>query len=180
VSKLNKDDENSKTTTNLDSFISEFRNADDIDAISVLTFGARSNNYQARSNSLLLLANVIDNTTICVPLDHLWDPDLGKLEKDDDYSVRGRANLLSVVSVVAPWAYSENFQNIKRAESNVLGKLDRSDPSLKQTIDIISNIQQRLDSQGPNANRSVSLPDQLKTGCLKYGRRWAPADQLKY
>jgi hypothetical protein len=180
VSKLNKDDEKANVTTNLDAFIGEFRNADNTDVISVLAFGARSNSYQARSNSLLLLANVIDNTTVCVPLDHLWDPDIGQLEKDNDYSVRGRANLLSVVSVVAPWAYSENFHNIQRAKNNIWDKIDRSDPNLKQTVDILNNIQLRLNSQGPKTNQSVSLPDNLKADCIKYGRRWATENQLKY
>jgi hypothetical protein len=180
ISKLNKDDEKANTTSNLDAFIRQFRNADNTDVISILTFGARSDNYQSRSNSLLILANVIDNTTVCVPLDHLWDPNIGTLEKDNDYSVRGRANLLSVVSVVAPWAYFENFQNIQTMKNNIWNKIDRSDLNLKQTVDILSNIQLRLDSQGPNTNKNVYLPNNLKADCIKYGRRWATADQLKY
>jgi hypothetical protein len=129
---------------------------------------------------LKIAYETIDNTTVCVPLDHLWDPNIGTLEKDNDYSVRGRANLLSVVSVVAPWAYFENFQNIQTMKNNIWNKIDRSDLNLKQTVDILSNIQLRLDSQGPNTNKNVYLPNNLKADCIKYGRRWATADQLKY
>jgi hypothetical protein len=180
ISKLNADDEKSGNSNGLNGFIKTFRNNDSVDVISVLTFGARSDAYEVRSNSLLILANVIDNTTVCVPLDHLWDPDIGKLDKDNDYSVRGRANLLSVVSVVAPWAYSENFYNIKRVKDYIWEKIDRSDPNLKQTIDILNNIQTRLDSQTDKTNMNVSLPENLKKKCVKYVLRWAKPDQLKY
>jgi hypothetical protein len=176
ISKLNSDDEKAASSKNIDGFIKTFRNLDNIDVISTLSYGVRGDSYEVRSNSLLLLANVIDNTTLCVPLDHLWDPALGK----EDYSIRGRANLLAVVSVVAPWAYSENFANIQRIKNYVWEKIDRSDVNLKQTVDILNNIQTRLDSQTNNSNRTVDLPDDLKRQCRKYAPLWASADQLKY
>jgi hypothetical protein len=180
ISKLNADDEKSGNSDGLNGFIRTFRNNASVDVISILTFGARSDTYEVRSNSLLILANVIDNTTVCVPLDHLWDPDIGKLDNGKDYSVRGRANLLSVVSVVAPWAYSENFYNIKRVKDYIWMKIDKSDPNLKQTVDILNNIQFRLDSQTNKTNMNVALPGNLKRKCMNYVHRWATADQLQY
>jgi hypothetical protein len=60
--------------------------------------------------STLILANVIDNTTVCVPIDHLYDPSI---------SINGRANLLSVVSVVAPWAYRQKYDNISKVQARI-------------------------------------------------------------
>jgi hypothetical protein len=125
---------------------------------------------------LLILANVIDNRTVCVPLDHLYDSRLGS--KEIDYSVRGQANLMAVVSVVAPWAYRENYDNIQTMV-NVLGP--KIDPSLKQTLDILKNIQTRLNSQTNENNKGVPLPDYAKD-CAKYVPTWANANtvNLKY
>ena len=180
ISKLNADDEKNGNSNGLDGFIKAFRNNDSVEVISILTFGTRSDAYEVRSNSLLILANVIDNTTVCVPLDHLWDRDIGKLDNGKDYSVRGRANLLSVVSVVAPWAYNENFYNIKRVKDYTWDNIDKSDPNLKQTVDILNNIQTRLDSQSDKTNKNVFLPENLKKKCMTYVRHWATPDQLKY
>jgi hypothetical protein len=83
-----------------------FRRSDNLDVISVLTFGARSTDFNFRLNSTLILGNVIDNTSVCVPLDHLFASDL---------SPNGRANLLAVTSVVIPWAIAENLKNIQAA-----------------------------------------------------------------
>jgi hypothetical protein len=77
ISKLNSDDEKTENGRNLDGFIKTFRDNRTITSISILTYGARSETYEVRSNSLLILANVIDNTTVCVPLNHLWDPEIG-------------------------------------------------------------------------------------------------------
>jgi hypothetical protein len=180
ISKLNKDDENAKTTASLDEFIKLFREKENLEAIIVLTFGVRSDNYQARSNSLLILANVIDNTTVCVPLDHLWDKNLGVLDKDQDYPIRGRANLLSVVSVVAPWAYKENFINIKTVKDSIFNSIDKADPTLKQTVDILNNIEARLGAQTNDTNKNINLPDELKRDCKTYGRRFAKPEELRY
>jgi hypothetical protein len=181
ISKLNTDDENSRQNNNINEFIALFRREDNLDIISVLTFGARSDNYEARSNSILILANVVDNSTVCVPLDHLWDPNIGKPDGEKDYPVRGRANLLGVVSVVAPWAYRENYENIKRVKDEIFNKrIDRSDVNLKQTIDILNNIQVRLDSQTNSTNRTVPLPAELKRECAAYVPRFATKEQLKY
>jgi hypothetical protein len=147
----------------LSEIIEKFRELTDLDVTSVLTYGARSDDYNARLNAMFILANVIDNTTVCVPLDHLYDPLI---------SINGRANLLSIVSVVAPWAYKENYDNISRARSFMLNKVPKDDPNFKQTNDILSNIDLRLKSQTNDSNKGVPIPTALQK-CKNYKPSWA-------
>jgi hypothetical protein len=156
-------------TQQLSTIIETFRELTDLGVTSVLTYGARSDDYNARLNSIFILANVIDNTTVCVPLDQLYDPSI---------SVNGRANLLSVVSVVAPWAYRENFDNITKAHLFVTSKVSKADPNLKQTNDILSNIDSRLKSQTNDSNKGVYLPRALQR-CKGYRPMWNVND-LRY
>jgi hypothetical protein len=154
-------------SANLTEFIRAYREINNLSATSVLVFGARSNDEDARLNSMLILANVIDNRNVCVPLDHLYDPDLGV--KNVDYSIKGQANLLAIVSVVAPWAYRENYDNIQTMVTYVSQKVDLS---LQQTVDILKNIKVRLASQTDDTNKGAWLPDFAKD-CEKYIPTWA-------
>ena len=101
-------EEQRRNQDTLNDFNKAFRGLDNLDVTSVLTFGARSDNYDMRLNSVLI-CNVIDNQTVCVPLTHLNDPELDKT----DYGINGRANLLGIIAVVAPWALKQNFESIK-------------------------------------------------------------------
>ena len=150
--------------------IATFRDYNDLSITTVLTFAARGDDYNARVNSLLILANVIDNTTICVPLDHLYDRDI---------TMNGRANLLGVVSVVAPWAYLENYNNISKVEAYTSNTLPKDDPDLNHTYQILGNIRNRLKSQTEASNRGAHLPPDLQR-CKSYKPRWATPDDLKY
>lgn len=154
----------------LSAIIKAFREANDLPVTTVLTFAARSDDYNARLNSMLILANVIDNTTVCVPLDHLYDPNI---------TVNGRANLLSIVSVVAPWAYFENWTNIKATigvmESN---PAIMNDARYSQTREILQNVKSRLESNTEESNRGVCLSRDIQR-CKGYTPRWA-AENLKY
>ncbi|MBI5128925.1 MAG: hypothetical protein HZA66_05750 [Rhodopseudomonas palustris] len=187
ITKNNADDANLAKSNGdgpqLRKFINAFRNADNLEAISVLTFGARSETYEVRSNSLLILANVIDNTSVCVPLDHFSDPTLGKVDLSrpaNDYPIRGRANLLAVISVVAPWAYEENYNLIFKVWKDLDGVINKADPNLTQTANILANLKARLDSQGKDTNRNASLPPALKQQCAKYKPRFLPPKEWPY
>jgi hypothetical protein len=160
---------NNNSDDALKSLIGKFRSLDNLDVMTVLSFGARSNDYNLRLNSILILANVIDNTTVCVPIDHLYAPDI---------SVNGRANLLGVVSVVAPWAYKENYNNIERARQSISVKT-AGNSELKQTNDILQNIQTRLAANSENKNNP--LPGSLGRNCRNYAKNplWAK-DNLIY
>jgi hypothetical protein len=71
--------------------------------------------------------------------------------------VKGRANLLGIVSVVAPWAYKENYENIERTRNFISTQVSRDDPGLKTTISILDNIQIRLKSQSETSNKVITL-----------------------
>ena len=150
-------------TMKLNEFISLFRDKDSSQVVSVLTYGARSDIYDARLNSVLILGNVIDNTTVCVPIAHLNDPDLDTT----DYGKNGRANLLGIVSVVAPWAYSENYDAIDQTRALLRDKIGEN-PEYKTTRAILENIDKRLRSQTQQTNRGVPLPGAFKSACKKY------------
>ncbi len=150
-------------------FIEAFRSLDNLEVTTVLSYGARSDERDVRSNALLILANVIDNSTLCVPLDHLYDPQI---------NMNGRANLLAVVSVVASWAYRENYDNIRKMYEFFSPKIT-NDPDVRQTREILDNIKKRLNSQTPNSNKSVNINPKDGAACKNYRPNWATTD-LRY
>ena len=149
--------------TRLNEFIKTFRESDTIGVVSVLTYGARSDLYDARLNAVLILGNVIDNTTVCVPLAHLNDPEIN----DTDYGRNGRANLLGIISVVAPWAYAENYDAIEKTRV-AIGAIAGENPDYQTARNILQNIDKRLRSQTEKSNKSVNLPQQWKAACKTY------------
>ncbi|HLH92025.1 MAG TPA: hypothetical protein VKX28_26635 [Xanthobacteraceae bacterium] len=151
--------------------ITAFRTFATLDAVSTLAYAARSDDENARLNALLVLGNVIDNQTVCVPIDHLYFKDIG---------IKGRANLLSVVSVVAPWAYKQNYENIDAVYHYTSDLLKNSHDDVRQTLAILDNIRKRLDYQSTltNPNKDASLPEDLRA-CKSYRSKWA-GDRLKY
>jgi hypothetical protein len=124
---------------------------------------------------LLILANVVDNRTVCVEIDQLYDEKIGLTP----FGVKGRANLLAVVSVVAPWAYRETYENIENMIDVITGTLDESDPAIQQTRDIVKNIDQRLKRQTDESNKAQCLPADERD-CYRYSPEWAKKTQLRY
>lgn len=165
----------SVSNKNLRNFVGAFRKVDNLQVTKVLTYALRSDDQTARSNALLILSNVIDNATVCVAIDHLYDNKIASTP----FGINGRANLLAVVSVVAPWAYRETYANIEDMLTVVSANTSGSDPSLTQTRDIISNIRQRLSRQTGESNQAVCLPREERD-CYKYSPEWANKDQLRY
>jgi hypothetical protein len=106
---------------------------------SVLVYGARSDNYDLRLNSTLILGNTIDNDTVCVPLAHLYAKDL---------NVSGRANLLAIVTVVASSANKENVANLKTLVQE-FRKLALKD--LPDTSRIIDSLEAKINAREPEA-----------------------------
>jgi hypothetical protein len=167
--------------------IQEYRAQATLDSASSLAFGTRTGDDSARLNATLVFGNVVDNQSVCVAIDHLYDPVLGP--DAAFHHVRGRANLLGVISVVAPWAYKENYANILAIWTHMSRQLeavkDRGD--LKQTFDILKNIRTRLDFQdelerkGQQPNRKTSISDAGYPACKSYrpNPKWAGA-RLKY
>ena len=135
--------------------IREFRSADNIDTIATLVSGARNNNPTVRVNAGLILSDVIDNTGLCAVIDQLYDPTLG----ESDSGRSGRLNLLTVASVVAPWAYKENFENLRRLQDYMVPIVE-SERDSRQTLRVLANLIDRLNYQDKVAqpNKNEKLP----------------------
>jgi hypothetical protein len=168
---------NEAVGSNVNPAVQFVRTIGTLDALSTLAFGARTEDDNSRLNATLVLGNVIDNQGVCVPIDHLYYKDLDATA----YGVKGRANLLAVVSVVAPWAYKENYQKIEALYKDMRQQLEplRARPDLKDTFSILDNLRKRLDfQQKPGSNKDVSIPKDLRA-CQSYRPQWA-GDKLKY
>ena len=155
--------------------IQAFRDADDLDVATVLSFGVRAADYNIRLNAMLVFSNVVDNTTVCVPIDHLYDE---RLDNDDDPAMKGRTNLLAIVNVVAPWAYKENYQNIDKVREYWEAKA-ASNAKFRSLDVYLQNIKERLESQKTGSNKSTDLPIGLRN-CKQYSKRYAPSDKFSY
>jgi hypothetical protein len=156
-------------------FQDEFRKVQSIDAFSVLTTGARSDNYDMRLNSILILGNVIDERFACVPLVQILDPELDTAE----YAINARANLLGMISRIAPFVYKEDYANVRNVKTAIASALPLNDSRLNQTRLIIDNIEQRLNAQTEQSNRGVPLERDAKEKCIKYLAAYPPTGPMK-
>jgi len=156
--------------------INHIREIDGIPFAKVLAWGARNQDRQVRLATTILLANVVDNNSVCVVLDHLHD----QTYLETPAGLSGRVNLLSVVSVIAPWAYEENYQNILRAVQTIRPTVE-DNKEMAKTTDLLSSICERLKFQEglKAANKDVALPDELRA-CVDYELQWANDKQLTY
>jgi hypothetical protein len=181
MTRLAASDQVAANTKGLDKLIEKFRETDDLDVISVLSYGTRSELSDLRLNSVSILGNVIDNKTVCVPLAHLNDPSL--LNSANGFN--GRANLLGVISVVAPWAYSENYGNIKRTTKAIRDytSAHAGDPN-NYALLALDNIDKRLASQKPDSNKGAYLPEHWRLSCQQYVQGFLPKivtlDNVRY
>jgi hypothetical protein len=99
-----------------------------------LIWAARGDNQRLRVNSANILANVIDNTTVCFVLHHL---------RDRMISTAGRANLLGVTNSMASYAYKENVASITETV-NIVFKQIGDGMGFEQTRAIIRDITSRM------------------------------------
>jgi hypothetical protein len=154
--------------------IQHLRANDTIDVASALSWGARNVERSARLNATMLLANIVDNNTICVPIDHLYDTDFIETAN----GINGRANLLSVVSVISPWAHRENYHNILRLVEQATPQIEG--PNLEKTRSLIGDICRRLGLQETYSapNKNTPLPPSLRA-CGGYKATWA-GTKLQY
>lgn len=167
-----------KRNPNIDTialFAKEFQKVETIEAVAVLTTGARSDNYDMRLTGILVLGNVMDERYACVPLVQILDPDL----MTADYGINARANLLGMLSRVAPYVYKEDFANVRNVRTLIGQTVSKDDPNLAQTNLILQNIDQRLDAQTDSSNRGVSLERDFKERCAKYLSDYPATDQMK-
>jgi hypothetical protein len=126
-------------------------------AIKVLAWTARGDNTSLRINGANILANTVDNTTVCFVLHHLRDPTI---------STPGRANLLGVTRAMASYAYKEIVADIKATIEKVNANIaNRPAAELTQTRKLIDDI---LDRVAKSSNRDADLPSALRQFCKDY------------
>jgi hypothetical protein len=156
-------------------FQAQFRKVQSIDAFAVLATGARSDNYDMRLTSIVVLGNVIDERYACVPLVQILDPELDSA----DYAINARANLLGMLSRVAPFVYQEDFANVQNVKAVIAKTVLANDTRFNQTRLILDNIEQRLSAQSNDSNRAVPLEHEAKENCTKYMTNYPATDQMK-
>jgi hypothetical protein len=118
--------------------------------IKPLVWASRGDNQRLRVSSANILANVVDNTTVCFVLHHLRDAGL---------SASGRANLLGVTNSMASYAYEDNVASISKTMQIVNTQIGTG-AGLDQTRAIIGDISGRIE-------RSENKGTSLQTAGLK-------------
>lgn len=126
--------------------------------IKPLVWAARGDNKELRLNSANILANAVDNTTVCFVLHHLY--------KDrPPLTDEGRANLLGITRTMASYAYSENVAAINLTINELQRRLGDDLKKLPQTQALIVDIIARAAS---SKNAAAGLPAELQEYCKNY------------
>ncbi|WP_224407299.1 hypothetical protein [Afifella sp. IM 167] len=145
------------------------RAEDDVLDAEILARGARHHDRGIRINSAFILANVVDNSTACVVVDFAYLDVAASIS--DTPAINGRANLIKIASVVAPWAFRENFQALDQLHEKLTSemKLYPADvlKNLSNTIDLLNLLRLRLDSQEniDNSPKNFPIPPSIGSGC---------------
>jgi len=121
-----------------------------------LIWAARGDNQRLRVNAANILANVVDNTSVCFVLHHL---------KDTQLSTPARANLLGITNSMASYAYKDNVASITQTIEFVSAQIG-STPGLDQTRAIIKDITSRI-ARSENRNTSLEAVSLAKY-CANY------------
>jgi len=141
-----------------DQSIPLFRKCDDDAVIKPLVWAARGDNRDMRLSAANVLANVVDNTTICFVLHHLYQ---SRPELSDD----GRANLLGITRAMASYAYLETTAAIEEVIKKLQRELGERIKQLPQAAALMVNILART---AASQNRSTALPEGLQRYCKGY------------
>jgi hypothetical protein len=136
--------------------ILRFRQCTTDNIIKPLVWAARGDNQRLRVNAANILANVIDNTTVCFVLHHL---------RDNTISTSGRANLLGVTNSMASYAYKDNVSDITKTIEIATAQIGSS-PGYDQSRNIIKDISARV-AQSENRNTSLQAAS-LNNYCANY------------
>jgi hypothetical protein len=141
-----------------DQAIPLFRKCDDEGVIKPLVWAARGDERDLRLNSANILANIVDNTTVCFVVHHLskTQPQLG-----DD----GRANLLGITRAMAGYVYQDTAQDIEKVVRQLQTSLGDRLKQLTQTATLLVNISSRA---AKSENRTTPLPEALQRYCKGY------------
>ncbi|WP_035641926.1 hypothetical protein [Bradyrhizobium sp. ORS 375] len=136
--------------------ILRFRQCTTDAVIRPLVWAARGDNQRLRVNAANILANVIDNTTVCFVLHHL---------RDSGITASGRANLLGITNSMASYAYRENVASIMKT-LDIVNEQILNGIGFDQSRMIIRDISSRM-AQSENKNVSLEAVS-LQRYCLNY------------
>lgn len=140
--------------------IKRFRSLDDHDVITTLVRAARGRDRGIRINATIILANVSDNSSVCIPIDELRDPKI---------SDNGRINLLQVVLTVASYMYQENWQATTTTLRIVRSQLDeKGSEDFAGALKFMKEIDARL---ARNDRKETPAPARHKS-CAEYQYRF--------
>ncbi len=140
---------------NNDQAIPLFRECRTDRTIKPLVWAARGEVSSLRLNAANILANVVDNTTVCFVLHHLL--------RDETIIDAGRANLLGVTVAMASYAYKDNAVAIRETQKVVRERIRGKD--LPQTEKILAELLARTER---SPNRDQALPQDLSKYCKGY------------
>jgi hypothetical protein len=127
-----------------------FREQDNLDIVRKLVEFTTVPDRGVRISSSLTLADIIDNTTICVIIDKLFSKEL-----NDDT----RFNLLQITNIVAPFAFSENRLWIQAAVKKN-GELIEGQPGFEQTKKLLNLVEDSLNNSNSDA-KTILLRDKF-------------------
>jgi hypothetical protein len=99
---------------NKEGAIQKFRTTDNNRATRALVWASRASDRDLRLNATYILADVTDNTNVCIVFHHLRDRNL---------SANGRVNLLQVAATVAGYSYKENVSAAMKTIEILRGNL---------------------------------------------------------
>ncbi len=129
--------------------IKKFREIDADKTSRPLIWAARSDYRDLRVNATFIMANVADNTNVCIVLNHL---------RQTDISTDGIINLLQIVIAVSSYIYKENYINAKQTLAELRKTLATRKEDFSRAYALIDNLSKRLET---SINKDESLPRDL-------------------
>lgn len=121
------------------------------------TMGDDQRDTNLRSDATVILASVVDNSTLCIVLDQLRDPEL---------TDNGVINLVQVATPAAGSAYEENFNAIQTTTEILRPRVERVGAG--KTYYFVSRL---LDVARTSPNRHEPLPPRFWVYCQNYDYR---------
>jgi hypothetical protein len=134
------------TLATSDQTIYLFRRCRDDKAIRALIAAARGDDTTLRINATSILADVVDNTTLCLIFPNL---------RDKTISTNGLTNLLGVTASVAGYAYKENYQQLSATITDIQRNIDNSKSDSGQIQKVITEIAARA-QRSSNKDRPLT------------------------
>ncbi|MBY5933110.1 hypothetical protein KUV51_08895 [Tateyamaria omphalii] len=149
--------------------VTRFRELDSAEVAQVLAIGAGHKDRSVRVNSARLLASVVDNSTLCIVLDHLHQP---VPPQEGGVAVNARANLLGIARAAASWISIENQTALAATLSYTFRTISQeAGGDLSKTRELVTDIERRLRANESGFALQGELDDCLDPSLYRY---WIP------